>query len=235
MRESFPVFIGYDSNEANAFEVCRASLLAHATVPLHIQPLDIRALRHAGMFTRAWFFDNGQFIDLLDGRPFSTEFSFTRFLVPSLCQHKRWALYCDSDFLWRDDVKHLLDDRYFEDAISVVKHDHQPTETTKMRGQAQARYYRKNWSSLMLFNNAHPDTNRLTPQVVSRETGQWLHGLSWTDKIGSIPVAWNWLAGISDPTTIPSAVHFTLGTPDMPGHENQDYADEWRAVLAGLV
>ena len=43
----------------------------------------------------------------------------------------------------------LADDQF---AVMVVKHDHQPTETTKMDGQLQTVYARKNWSSVILWN-----------------------------------------------------------------------------------
>ena len=37
-----------------------------------------------------------------------TPFSLVRFMVPALCQHKGWALYCDADQLVFDDVQNLM-------------------------------------------------------------------------------------------------------------------------------
>lgn len=59
------------------------------------------------------------------------------------------ALFCDLDFMFRDDIKKLFalaDDRY---AVMCVQHDYQPPEETKMDGRTQTKYARKNWSSLM--------------------------------------------------------------------------------------
>ena len=97
-----------------------------------------------------------------------------------------------------------------------------------MDGQVQSPVYRKNWSSLMLFNCDHPHTQRLVPERVSHETGQWLHAFSWTDAIGSLPARWNWLVDISDPIEDVAAAHFTLGTPDLAGYEKAPFAEEWR-------
>src|SRR5262245_63881965 len=95
------VFIGYDQREADAFAVCKESLRRHATVPLAIEALDIRMLQHAGLYRREWRHVDSQFVDARDGRPFSTEFAFSRFLVPALCQWTGRALFCDREFLWR--------------------------------------------------------------------------------------------------------------------------------------
>ena len=42
----------------------------------------------------------------------STEFTFTRFLVPALANYKGWALFCDSDIVFLKDVKELFDFKY---------------------------------------------------------------------------------------------------------------------------
>lgn len=228
------IFIGYDSREHDAYKVCERSIRTNSTLPLCIQPLDETRLRHAGLYTRYWQYNNGQRIDNIDCKPFSTDFSFTRFLVPSLCQWYGLALYCDCDFLWRGDVSFLFQQSFDRNhAVSVVKHNHDPTIKTKMEGQVQTKYYRKNWSSLIMYNCAHPSNRMLTPMKVNKATGQWLHGLSWLhdDEIGEIDGSWNCLSGIDD-IAEPLAVHFTNGTPSMKGHENDPFAGEWREVLA---
>src|SRR5678810_620282 len=102
------IYIGYDSRERAAYNVCVQSLLDHASVPLAIEPLDERLLRHAGLYRRQWTYENGQYYDSQDQKPFSTEFSFCRFLTPSLCQWRGVVLFCDCDFLWRSDVAELF-------------------------------------------------------------------------------------------------------------------------------
>jgi hypothetical protein len=39
----------------------------------------------------------------------STEFIYTRFLVPYLNNYQGWALFCDSDFLWFCDPTEILE------------------------------------------------------------------------------------------------------------------------------
>lgn len=226
------VFIGYDSREAEAADICRLSMARRCSKAIHAQFLREPALRHNGWYTRPWRVENGQKIDGFDGKPFSTEFSFTRFLVPAMMQHEGVALFVDCDFLFLADLAALFDlfDPRF--AVQVVKHEHVPRETSKMDGQAQQPYLRKNWSSLVLWNCGHKANMRLTPAAVNSEPGQWLHAFSWLEdsEIGELPLAWNWLSGVSGPLpdeALPCAVHFTLGVPTMPGHEASPYADLW--------
>lgn len=232
-RDPIRVVIGYDPREDAAYRVCKHSLLTRASVPVHVVRLDIDWLRRTALYRRQEFAIDGQRYDMQDEKPFSTDFSFSRFLTPSLFPDG-WAVFCDSDMLWRGDVAelwNLRDNRY---AAMVVKHDYQPEEGAKMRGQRQERYARKNWSSVVLWNCEHP-ANRLhlTPYVVSKAPGAWLHGFSWLkdDEIGSLPAWWNWLEGHSSEDICPHIVHYTRGTPDMPGLESTKYADEWRSFL----
>ncbi len=226
------VFIGYDEREDDAFQVCRLSLARRTSQPLHIVKLDQPTLRSIGLYDRPWHFDGPNRVDDRDGKFFSTDFSFSRFLVPSLMLFQGWAMFCDGDFLFTDDIQMLLDQADPQYAAMVVKHVHVPTETVKMDGIAQTRYHRKNWSSLILWNCAHKSNRMLTPELVNNQSGGWLHAFSWLrdEEIGSLPGRWNWLSGVSQPVRgIPSGIHFTLGVPSMPGHETDPYADLWFA------
>lgn len=228
--EPLRVFVGYDSREHVAFEVCRSSMLSRASVPVTIEPLDTRKLRHAGLYWREWRLVDGQQIDRLDDRPFSTEFAFPRFLVPALMQWRGVALFCDCDFLWRADVAELFAMHDPAKAVQVVMHDHRPPEGVKMDGQAQGHYHRKNWSSLVLWNCGHRDNLLLTPERVNTEMGQWLHAFDWLPlaAIGALPINWNWIENAAPADVVPSAVHFTAGGPWHPGRDGCAYADEWR-------
>ena len=228
-----PAFIGYDTRERDAFEVCRRSMVARSSTPVHAQALRRHALQASGLYRRYMYSEGGQYFDRHTNDAMSTEFTFTRYLVPALCQWGDWALFCDSDFLWRGDVRELWalrDSRY---AVMVVKHDHQPDEAIKMRGQVQTRYERKNWSSLILWNCAHRANQMLTPYRVNMSDKGWLHGFRWLEdaEIGALSLEWNWLEGYSDPAIQPKAVHFTRGTPDMPGHAAAAFCTEWRSWL----
>lgn len=220
------VFVGWDSREEIAYDVCRHSLLRHASIPVEVIPLKQADLRARGLYARA--------ADPLA----STEFTYTRFLVPHLAGYRGWALYCDCDFLWTADVAGLAalaDDRY---GAMCVKHDHRPTETVKMDGCVQTSYPRKNWSSLIFYNCGHPQTRALTPDVVNRESGAFLHRFQWLadDAIGALPETWNWLEGWSKkPAGAPPAVvHYTRGGPWFDAWQNVDYGDLWLAEAARL-
>lgn len=227
------IFIGFDSRESDAYRVCEKSILRfghHCITPLKEIPL-----RLSGLYDRPYTVTGSQRYDTRDSKPFSTEFSFTRFLVPALNQYEGWALFCDCDFLFRADPAELFalrDDKY---AVMCVKHEHQPTEAMKMDGQMQTVYFRKNWSSLVLWNCGHESNKKVTGKAVNFMPGGFLHAFKWLkdSEIGGLPEAWNWLEGHSSPTWEPKAVHFTRGVPSMPGYENVPYADEWRGVLNG--
>lgn len=228
-KKPLNVYIGYDgwSSQA-AYDVCEHTLLKTASIPLNIICLDLDWLRRIGLYTRTFYEVDEQRYDAIDGKPFSTDFSFSRFLVPML-QPEGWAVFCDQDFLWRADIAELIalaDDNM---PALCVHHKHAPTEESKMDGQKQTIYGRKNWSSLTLWNCAHPANERLSVRDVNTRPGQWLHGMRWLrdDEIGTLPVNWNWLDGSSDLMIEPAAVHFTRGTPDMRGWRDTRYANEW--------
>lgn len=226
------VYIGYDPREDDAYEVCKGSLEGRAKAPILLRKLDVCSRGAKQFYKRTFTKQSGQMIDDVDGRPFSTMFAFSRFLVPFLQNYKGWAIFCDCDFLFTADINELiplLDDRY---AVMVVKHNYISSEITKMDGQSQGAYPRKNWSSFIAYNCSHPSNKNLTPWNVNTRSGLWLHGFSWLRnyEIGELPGTWNWLSGVSEEAAeTPNAIHFTLGTPNLPGYENSPYADLWNA------
>ncbi len=236
-KRPFRIYMGWDSRDAYAYRVASWSLQKHATVPIEIIPLVDRDLRRRNLYWRSYRVDHkGQMWDDYDSRPFSTAFSFTRFAVPIIEEYRdEWVLFTDPDVLWRSDIKELL--KLIDDKLAVmcVQHDHHPRETSKMDGVLQTKYERKNWSSFMLINPAR--CRGMTPYVLNNETGGYLHALRWVepDLTGSLPESWNWLDGHSNPDIDPGLIHFTRGTPDMAGHENTLYADEWRKAYREAV
>jgi hypothetical protein len=225
-----PVFIGYDSREPEAYEVAKASILKHATMPVHIQKLNERALRHSTLYRRTWHAEGNQKVDDIDGKPFSTEFSFSRFLVPALCQWEGWAVFMDCDQLFKADIAKLLHEADPKKAIQVCKQRYIPNDGLKMDGMRQEKYFRKNWSSFMLWNCAHATNRMLTTDAVNCEPGSWLHGLGWCpdDEIGDLNHGWNWIDGTSK--VEPLNVHYTLGGPWFPHmrDSNAPYFEDWR-------
>ena len=238
MTEPLTVYVGYDAREHDGWEVCRDSILRRASCPVRVVRLDQDMLRDMGLYRRSFHIEGIQRIDDSDGKPFSTDFTFTRFLVPHLNLFQGWALFCDCDFLFTADLATLLDRADPQYAVMCVPHDHDPAEAVKMDGVAQTRYRRKNWSSLVLWNCAHP-ANRygLSVRHVNENAGAWLHAFEWLppEMIGHLPRSWNWLSGVDRPLPsgdLPCGVHFTLGLPTMAGHEGSPYADLWRAERA---
>lgn len=218
---AFRVFVGWDSREDIAYQVARHSLLQNASIDVDVIPIKLDEMVKEGLYTRD--------IDPLA----STEFTYSRFLVPHLAGFEGWALFCDCDFLFFGDVADLLEYQLPEYAVACVKHDYTPKEATKMDGKAQTIYPRKNWSSFMLFNCGHPSTLNLTPETVNSQTGAYLHRMQWAldDEIGEIPTEWNWLEGWNEKpeTGKPDAVHYTRGGPWFDEWQNVAYADEWNA------
>lgn len=231
------VYIGFDSREPVASYVCAHSIARRTNTPINIRHLKHRELRAQGLFYRPWatFGKEGENIDLLDGRTFSTEFSHTRFLVPALMGYKGWALFMDADMIVLSDIKKLFDlcnDRY---AVMCVKHSYpMAKDTIKMDGRAQRFYNRKNWSSFVLWNCGHPANRELTPEKVNFLTGAELHSFSWLHdyQIGEIPATYNYISGISPKLPVemggrPLVMHYSDGGPWFDECKDVPYADLW--------
>ncbi|WP_232470253.1 MULTISPECIES: glycosyltransferase [Methylococcus] len=224
MQEISPIriFIGYDPREALAFSVLAHSIHVRASRPVSITPLMLSQL--------------GQVYRRERNPLQSTDFSFSRFLVPYLSGFSGWSVFLDCDMLVLDDIAKLWalrDERY---AIQVVKHDHVPAEEIKFLDAAQTRYEKKNWSSVVLFNNTK--CKALTPDYVNTASGLDLHQFKWLDDealIGHIPHRWNHLVGYDTPSREVSLAHYTIGGPYFEEYRDCEYSDEWRAELAGML
>ena len=212
------VYVGYDSREDIAWQVCRHALHRHAGADLPVYPLKQATLRELGLYTRP-----------VDAKA-STEFSITRFLTPFLAAYDGWSIFTDCDFLFTTDIRNIAADLDCGKAVHVVQHDYTPALAIKMDGQTQHVYPRKNWSSFIAFNGAHPAVKALTPDVVNAATPAHLHRFSWLPDaaIGALPLGWNFLAGeYPKPAVLPSAIHYTNGGPWFDNHQNVDFGDLW--------
>ena len=171
----------------------------------------------------------------MDGRPFSTEFSHTRFLVPHLMNYKGWALFLDSDMIFLSDIKKLWELRDDSKAVMCFKHQHRPdTSKLKMDGQQQTAYHRKNWSSFIMFNCGHKANSWLTPERVNMLPGSDLHAMSWLrdDEIGDLPNGYNYISGVSPPLPPerggrPYVIHYTHGGPWFAECQDVAYGQFW--------
>ena len=212
-------YIGYDAKEDIAYRVCKQSLINKSTISISVKSLKLYELISKNFYTRS--------IDPLA----STEFTYSRFLIPTLMNYNGWAVFCDCDFLFFEDISLLFNSLDDNKALYCVQHDYTPKEKHKMDGQKQSIYPRKNWSSFMVFNCSHPSNKKLTKEIVNAESGSFLHQLRWLDdsEIGSLDERWNWLEGWTSNhnKSEPFAVHFTRGGPWFDEWQDVEFAKEW--------
>ena len=219
------IFIGYDPREKVAYHTLVQSIIENATEPVSITPIAKTHLANIYQRTRSV--------------KESTEFSLTRFLTPYLSGYDGWSIFIDCDMVVTSDIKqlwNLKDNRY---AVMCVKHDYTPSSERKFLGQIQTVYPKKNWSSVMLFNNAK--CKSLTPEVVQHEDGLFLHQFKWLeteDLIGEIPHAWNFLVGEEEKLScgkVPDLIHYTLGGPYFKNYAGCDYEEVWHKYNADMT
>lgn len=210
------IFVGYEDRQATSYEVLKYSLEKHSSRPLDVRPLKLQTLGDELGFKRVH--------DPLQ----STEFTYTRFLVPLLCQFRGSALYLDSDMLCLSDIAELFQLNLSRYWLRVVKHEHHPTSRIKMGDRVQTVYPRKNWSSLMLLN-----CDKLacwSKKAVESQTGRWLHRFEPVpdECIGDLPKTWNVLDAYDQTTKL---IHFTEGGPWLPEYKDHLYGGLWFRYL----
>lgn len=164
------VFIGYEPRQPLAFNVLQHSIARHASVPVSITPLVLSQLpiKRRGL----------------------TEFTYSRFLVPYLCNYEGLAVFMDADIVVKGDIKELFD-AADGSAVQVMK--------------AQPKF---EWASVMLFNNEK--CRVLTPEFIERDPD--LFGLEWAPVVGEIPDEWNHCVGYQEPKEA-KLYHYTQGIP----------------------
>ena len=216
MVEKINMVIGFDQRESIAYHTFTQSIIDKSSLPVSFTPLAINTLKgyqetHADK---------------------SNDFVYSRFLTPYLNAFSGWAIFADGDMICQSDVKELWDLRDQTKAVLVVKHDYKTKTKKKYLGNINRNYPKKNWSSLILWNCAHPKHRILTPDFVSNQTGKFLHRFSWLEDedIGDLPKDWNWLAieYLDNPNA--NIVHYTLGTPCFREYSQGSMADYWHAV-----
>jgi hypothetical protein len=89
-------YIGYDSKEDIAYRVCKQSLLNKSSLNIDVKSLKLYELISKNFYTRV--------MDPLA----STEFTYSRFLIPALMNYTGWAVFCDCDFLFFEDIALLF-------------------------------------------------------------------------------------------------------------------------------
>jgi len=199
-----------------AYHVLSHSILRNSSQPVSITPL-------AKQHMKSFYSRERSSIE-------STDFSFTRFLVPYLSDYSGWSIFMDCDMLMTGDIAELWSMRDANYAVMCVKHDYVARDDVKFLGSIQTKYEKKNWSSVMLFNNA--SCTVLTPEVVAQESGLFLHQYKWLSndgQIGGLPTTWNYLVGEMTMPTTPKLIHYTLGGPYFDSYRECEYANLWFA------
>lgn len=168
------VFIGRDPRQPVAYNVLADSIVTHASKPVSITALSLKTLP----ITRRGL----------------TEFTFSRFLVPSLCGFQGTALFLDADMVVTSDIAELFRCADGQSSVQV--------------NQDQARF---EWPSAMLFNCEH--CTMLTPEYVDDRRNQ-LFDFAWaTAGVGEFPGDWNHCVGYAPPRLDAKLCHFTKGVP----------------------
>ena len=228
------IFVGYDSREHACFQVLEYNLGSYGHT---VHPVNHRQLRDAKKFSREWIIkEDGQYEDLRDRKPFSTEFSHSRFVSIPMAREMgihEWCMFVDTDFLFLRDPTETLQLIALGSsghALACVQYDWHETEGIKMDGMLQLLYDRKLWSSMFLFNPDHPCHDWLTFHRVNWESGASMHAFKWVpdNLIAKIDNRWNYVPSYTDPLVKPSAIHWSYGGPWMPGFEEVEYAGLWR-------
>jgi len=213
MKDIIPIFIGYDPREAVAYHTCVNSIIRHATQPVAIHPVALNLFAEY----KETHGDN------------SNHFVYTRFLVPWLMHWSGWAIFIDGDMIVRDDIAKLWNLRQSNKDVMVVKHDYKTRMPVKYMGAKNEDYPRKNWSSVILWNCSSFPNRKLTPEFIQNATGSLLHRFTWLDddRIGSLPVEWNWLPDEFGPNENAKLLHYTLGTPCFNEFKDTPMAEVW--------
>ena len=224
MDEKITIVVGFDQREAIAYHTFTQSIIEKSSLPVFFIPLALNTLNG--------FKENH--------KDRSNDFIYSRFLTPYLNNFEGWAIFADGDMICQSDIRELWDLRDESKALLVVKHDYLTKANRKYLGNINENYPRKNWSSLILWNCAHPKHSILTPNFISNQSGQFLHRFSWLDDsdIGDLPKEWNWLALEYPINNSAKIIHYTLGTPCFKDYRDTDMSDIWlethKRVLQGL-
>ncbi|MDC1061724.1 glycosyltransferase [Hellea sp.] len=214
---TIPIYIGYDRRMPVTYHVAAHSIARRASHAVSFSPIIITALQKQGLMTRPLQANQ------------STEFSFSRFLVPYLMNYKGWAIFMDNDVVVLDDIVNLWKLRNDKYTVMCVKHDHIPENNIKFLGEQQLKYKKKNWSSVMLLNCSK--CKILTPEYINSASGLDLHRFNWLEGdhlIGEIPHEWNFLIDY-DPGELEDQkiLHYTDGGPYYSTFENCQFSEVW--------
>lgn len=189
------VFIGYDPRAPLAYTVLQHSIIKNSSQPVAITPLVAEQLpiKRFGL----------------------TAFTFSRFLVPWLCDYKGVAIFMDADMVVTGDIADL--ERRTEAGTAVSVNQTQPEFE---------------WPSVMLFNNQYCTT--LTPEWVNSKTNNPFLLRSWAEKIGTFDPRWNHCVGYQEPKDA-YLYHYTQGIPEFYETQGMPEDKHWFDAKAAAL
>ena len=215
-KKPLNIYIGYDSTHNGIEKVSKKSL----ETSIH------RSIGGGHLVNYSEFEPEIKFLDVSKipeyTRPYenqSTWFTYSRFLIPYLENYEGFSLFIDDDFIFQKNPLTMFYYLNMDDAVACIKYPQIKHDEKKFNGEVNIDYPCKLWSSMMFFNNGHPDCKKLTPEVVNTWTGQQLHQFEWTDKISAIPEKYIFTEGYDDPEVKWdfAGVHYTRGGPWIDG------------------
>lgn len=189
------VFIGRDPRQPLAYNVLANSIVEHASVPVEITALSLKALpiERRGL----------------------TEFTFSRFLVPYLCDFKGLAVFLDADMVVTADIKELFDSF---DHVSDV--------------QVNKKQKKFEWPSAMLFNCEQ--CKILTPEYIDNKANV-LFDFAWAKEVGEFPREWNFCVGYEDIPYDAKLYHYTKGIPYWKETRGNEADKHWFAAYKAML
>lgn len=168
-------------------------------------------------------------------------FTYERFRIPEICGFQGSALFVDaSDMLLVANIQELLELYDPSKAVQVVKHDYKTRHSVKYVGTAlEARnddYPRKNRSSVILWNCAHP-AHLKSREALRGFNGAFLHRFAWLkdEEIGELPIEWNWLADEFGDNPNAKLLHWTAGIPGFYHYKDSPRSDDWRRSVRNTL
>jgi len=216
MLSKVKIYVGFDPRESVVYHTFTQSLIEKSTLPIEITPLAVTTLN---------FYEETH-------QDKSNDFVYSRFLTPFMSNFEGWSIYVDGDMICQADIKELLELRDETKAVQVVKHDYKTKSANKYLDNKNENYPRKNWSSVILWNCAHPKHKILTPNFINEQTGKFLHRFSWLEdeEIGELPIEWNWLAIEYADNPLAKLIHYTLGAPCFKDYRATSMAENWLSM-----
>jgi len=197
------VYVGWDCRDPRALDVCLFSIQRHASDLVEIVSLKPKTVG-----------------SLCDARPEPNRSNqaLSRYLVPFLNGFEGWAAFVSSDVLFQADIYELWQHRNSGYAVMGVPAVARNEPDTVLR------------SSLLLWNCGHPANRCLIPDVVAGQDAETLARLDWLQRnmIGTLPPAWCWRDGDSDPDQTPKAIEFAPRKPWLGETALCPYADRWQ-------